>query len=82
MNLWDHFEAAVRRMPFAPALVDEQVRWTYEDLGREVERMARSLWASGLRRERTSSYIQLEVSTPLPTLAASRPKVLCTPGSE
>ena len=49
MNLGEYFNAAVRRAPSAMALVDHQVRWTYADLGQEVQYIASGLWASGLR---------------------------------
>ena len=49
MSLWDYFEAAVRRVPTAAAIIDDQTYWTYADLGREVESVAQGLWASGLK---------------------------------
>jgi len=48
MNLADYFLYAVRRFPEAMAVVDEQVRWRYRDLHREVATVAANLQQLGL----------------------------------
>jgi 2-furoate---CoA ligase len=49
MNLKEYFEVAVQRAPQAIALVDQEIRWTYEELAREVNSCARNFWSLGLR---------------------------------
>lgn len=49
MNLGAYLDAAISRAPGALALVEGETRWTYAELGREIERVAGGLWASGLR---------------------------------
>lgn len=49
MNLREYFEVAIRRAPQAIAIVDQEVRWTYDDLAREAMRYANSFWSLGLR---------------------------------
>src|SRR5689334_6312941 len=49
MNLRQYFEVAIRRAPQAIAIVDQEIRWTYEDLAREAMRYANGFWSLGLR---------------------------------
>ena len=49
MNLREYFEVAIRRAPHAIAIVDQEIRWTYEDLAKEVIRYADRFWSLGLR---------------------------------
>ncbi|HLI89268.1 MAG TPA: AMP-binding protein [Ktedonobacteraceae bacterium] len=49
MNLARYFVQSVERFPDAVAIVDDQVRWTYRDLYREVSAVAASMHALGVR---------------------------------
>lgn len=49
MNLGAYLDAAISRAPEAIAIVEGEIRWTYAELGREIECVAGGLWTSGLR---------------------------------
>lgn len=48
MNLGDYFVQAVRRFPQAIALVDDEVRWSYQKLYEEVRAVAANMQQIGL----------------------------------
>src|SRR5436853_713502 len=50
MHLAERFGSAVKRFPGATAVVDDQVRWSYQDLYEEVSTVAANVQQSGVKQ--------------------------------
>src|SRR6184192_3063723 len=50
MHLAQYFVQAVKRFPEATAVVDDQVRWSYQDLYEEVSTVAANVQQSGVKQ--------------------------------
>ncbi len=72
-SMIEWFEEHVERQPDKPALTSEGQRWTFEELHRDIERVAASFGDMGIRRgDAVAMYCRNHPSTLITYLAAAR----------